>query len=114
MSTLKEMKCVPCRGDEPTVTEEEITDLKPKVPEWEIIEQDGIKQLQRVFKFDNFAKALAFTNKVGEIAEDEDHHPMLVTEWGKVTVFWWTHKIGGLHRNDFIMAAKTDDQYSST
>ena len=113
MSTLKEMKCVPCRGDEPTVTEDEINDLKPKVPEWEIIEQDGIKQLQRMFKFDNFANALAFTNKVGEIAEDEGHHPMLVTEWGKVTVSWWTHKIGGLHRNDFIMAAKTDDQYSS-
>ncbi|HSM23658.1 MAG TPA: 4a-hydroxytetrahydrobiopterin dehydratase [Anaerolineaceae bacterium] len=113
MSLLKEMKCEPCRGNEPTVTEEEMTDLKPKVPEWEIIEQDGVKRLRRVFKFDNFAKALAFTNQVGEIAEDEGHHPELVTEWGKVTVTWWTHKIGGLHHNDFIMAAKTDDQYST-
>jgi 4a-hydroxytetrahydrobiopterin dehydratase len=113
MNTLKEMKCVPCRGDEPTVTEEEINELKPKIPDWKIIEQDGVNQLQRLFKFDNFAKALAFTNQIGEIAEDEGHHPKLVTEWGKVTVTWWTHKIGGLHRNDFIMAAKTDDQYSS-
>ena len=114
MSALKEMKCVPCRGDEPTVTEEEINELKPKIPDWKIIEHDDVKQLQRMFKFDNFAEALAFTNQIGEIAEEEGHHPKLVTEWGKVTVTWWTHKIGGLHRNDFIMAAKTDDQFSST
>lgn len=113
MSSLKEMKCVPCRGDEPTVTEEEITNLKPKVPKWEIVRQDGVKKLRREFNFDNFAIALDFTKRVGEIAEDEGHHPALLTEWGKVTVTWWTHKIGGLHRNDFIMAAKTDDQYAS-
>jgi 4a-hydroxytetrahydrobiopterin dehydratase len=111
MNSLKEMKCVPCRGDEPTLTGDEITALKPKVPEWQIVEQDNIKRLRREFKFKNFAEALAFTNKVGEIAEEEDHHPELVTEWGKVTVTWWTHKIGGLHRNDFIMAAKTDQQF---
>lgn len=113
MSSLKEMKCVPCRGDEPPVTEAEIADLKPKVPDWQIVEQNNMKRLQREFKFADFAGALAFTNRVGEIAEEEDHHPVLVTEWGKVTVTWWTHKIEGLHRNDFIMAAKTDDQYSS-
>ena len=83
------------------------------MPEWQIVEQDGVKRLKRVFKFDDFAKALAFTNRVGEIAEEEDHHPVLVTEWGRVTVTWWTHKIGGLHRNDFVMAAKTDRQYES-
>ena len=114
MSSLKEMKCVPCSGDEPTVTEEEIANLKPNIPKWEIVDQDGVKKLQREFKFDNFAMALDFTNRVGEIAEDEGHHPLLLTEWGKVTVTWWTHKIGGLHRNDFIMAAKTDDQYKTT
>jgi 4a-hydroxytetrahydrobiopterin dehydratase len=113
MSSLSKMKCVPCRGDEPTVTEEEIADLKSKVPDWQIVMQNDIKRLQRVFKFDDFAAALAFTNRVGEIAEEEDHHPVLITEWGKVTVTWWTHKINGLHQNDFIMAAKTDQQYSS-
>jgi 4a-hydroxytetrahydrobiopterin dehydratase len=113
MSSLKEMKCVPCSGDEPTVTEEEMADLKTKVPKWDIVHQDGAKKLRREFKFDNFAMALDFTNRVGVIAEEEGHHPVLLTEWGKVTVTWWTHKIGGLHRNDFIMAAKTDDQYPS-
>jgi len=113
MKSLAEMKCVPCQGGEPTVTEEELAELKPKVPEWQIVEQDGVKRLKRVFKFDDFAQALAFTNRVGEIAEEEDHHPVLVTEWGRVTVTWWTHKIGGLHRNDFVMAAKTDRQYES-
>jgi len=108
MNSLVEMKCVPCRGGEPTVTDEEMEQLKPKVPDWQILNRDGVNQLERVFKFKNFAQALAFTNKVGEIAEEEQHHPVLKTEWGKVTVTWWTHKIGGLHRNDFIMAAKTD------
>jgi 4a-hydroxytetrahydrobiopterin dehydratase len=111
MGTLKEMKCVACRRGEPTVTDAEIAEFHPQVPEWHVVEKDGIKQLERVFKFDNFAQALAFTNKVGELAEAEGHHPALLTEWGKVTVHWWTHKIKGLHRNDFIMAAKTDQLY---
>ena len=113
MKSLAEMKCVPCQGGEPTVTEEEMAELKPKVPEWQVVEQDGVKRLKRVFKFDDFAQALAFTDRVGEIAEEEGHHPVLVTEWGRVTVTWWTHEIGGLHRNDFVMAAKTDQQYDS-
>ena len=113
MKSLTEMKCIPCQGGEPTVTEEEMAELKPKVPEWQVVEQAGVKRLKRVFKFDDFAQALAFTNRVGEIAEEEGHHPVLVTEWGRVTVTWWTHKIGGLHQNDFIMAAKTDQLYES-
>jgi len=108
MDTLMQMKCVACRKGEPTVTDTEIAEFHPQVPEWQIVEQDSIKRLERVFKFDNFAQALAFTNKVGELAEAEGHHPALLTEWGKVKVQWWTHKIKGLHRNDFIMAAKTD------
>jgi len=111
MSSLVDMKCVPCRGGEPTVTDEEMKALKPKVPDWNIFDRDGVNQLERVFKFRNFRQALDFTNKVGEIAELEHHHPLLVTEWGKVTVTWWTHKIRGLHQNDFIMAAKTDDLF---
>jgi 4a-hydroxytetrahydrobiopterin dehydratase len=106
---LSQQKCVACRKGEPTVTEAEIAELQPQIPEWQIVEREGIKRLERVFKFENFVQALAFTNKVGEIAEAEGHHPALLTEWGKVTVTWWTHKIKGLHRNDFIMAAKTDE-----
>jgi 4a-hydroxytetrahydrobiopterin dehydratase len=113
MESLREMKCVPCRGDEPTVTGEELTRYHAQVPNWEIIEVDGVKRLRRAFKFKNFAQALAFTNKVGGLAEREDHHPTLLTEWGKVTVTWWTHKIKGLHRNDFIMAVHSDDLYST-
>lgn len=108
---LTQMKCVPCRGGEPTLIEPEIAELKPKVPDWSVVQRDGIKRLERVFKFKNFAEALAFTNKVGEIAEAEGHHPAILTEWGRVAVTWWTHKIKGLHRNDFIMAAKTDRLY---
>ena len=109
MSKLSEMKCTACRGDEPTLTDDEIAELRLQVPEWQVVEREGIKRLERVFKFANFAQALEFTNKVGERAEEEGHHPALLIEWGKVTVSWWTHKIGGLHQNDFIMAARTDE-----
>jgi len=112
MPELAQMKCVACRGGEPTVTNDEIDALHPQIPEWHVKEVDGIKRLERVFKFKNFVQALEFTNKVGAIAEEEDHHPMLITEYGKVTVDWWTHTIQGLHMNDFIMAAKTDEIYS--
>ena len=109
MEQLSRMTCVACRRDAPTVTEDEIAELQPQVSEWELVELDGIKRLRRVFPFDDFAQALAFTAKVGSIAEAEGHHPALLTEWGRTTVTWWTHKIRGLHRNDFIMAAKTDE-----
>jgi 4a-hydroxytetrahydrobiopterin dehydratase len=111
MSELSEMKCTACRGDEPTLTDAEIAGLRPQVPEWQVVQWEDIKRLERVFKFGNFAQALAFTNKVGEQAEEKGHHPALLTEWGKVTVTWWTHKIGGLHQNDFIMAARTDELF---
>jgi 4a-hydroxytetrahydrobiopterin dehydratase len=108
MSELHQMKCVACRGSEPTLMDTEIEELLPQVPEWQIKEVDGVKRLERVFKLKNFIEAIAFTNKIGLIAEKEDHHPLIITEYGRVTVAWWTHKIKGLHRNDFIMAAKTD------
>jgi len=109
--SLDQMKCVACRKGEPTVTNNEITELQPQIPDWQIIEVDNVKMLERMFKFKDFLKALNFTNKVAEVAEAEGHHPAIITEWGKVTVRWWTHKIRGLHRNDFIMAAKTDQLY---
>jgi 4a-hydroxytetrahydrobiopterin dehydratase len=111
MGELTQMKCTACRGGEPTLTDAEVEELRPQVPDWRIVERDGVKRLERAFTFDDFAQALAFTNRVGEQAEEEGHHPALQTEWGKVTVTWWTHKIGGLHRNDFIMAARTDDTF---
>ncbi|MBI2201840.1 MAG: 4a-hydroxytetrahydrobiopterin dehydratase [Armatimonadetes bacterium] len=113
MPDLSQMKCVACREGEPTVTEAEAAQYRSQVPEWKIVEREGIKRLERVFKFKDFVQALAFTNKVGAIAEAEGHHPALLTEWGRVTVTWWTHKIRGLHQNDFIMAAKTDQRYGS-
>jgi 4a-hydroxytetrahydrobiopterin dehydratase len=112
-SNLKSMQCVPCRGGEPSLTPAEISTYQPEVPDWTIYSKEGIPRLERVFKFKNFAQALAFTNRVGELAEAQDHHPALLTEWGKVTVTWWTHKIKGLHRNDFIMAARTDELYAT-
>ena len=108
MSDLTQIKCVPCRGDEPTVTEAEMAEYQLQVPDWQIVERDGVKRLEHIFKFKNFIQALAFANKVGELAEAEGHHPAILIEWGRVQVTWWTHKIHGLHRNDFIMAAKTD------
>jgi 4a-hydroxytetrahydrobiopterin dehydratase len=109
---LQTMHCVPCRGGEPRLTDEEIAALRQQAPEWQVVERERIKRLERVFTFPNFAQALAFTNTVGALAEAESHHPAILTEWGKVTITWWTHAIGGLHRNDFIMAAKTDAAYA--
>ncbi|WP_129139980.1 4a-hydroxytetrahydrobiopterin dehydratase [Modicisalibacter coralii] len=109
MSQLSEQACEACSWDAPRVTDSEIEQLKPAIPDWQILERDGIMQLERVFTFRNFKQALAFTNQVGEIAEEAGHHPALLTEWGKVTVTWWSHSIKGLHRNDFILAARTDE-----
>jgi 4a-hydroxytetrahydrobiopterin dehydratase len=111
MEGLTQMRCVACNKDSPTVPNDEIVDLHLQVPDWDIVEIDGIKRLRRVFSVDDFEQALEFTNRVAELAEEEDHHPALLTEWGRTTVTWWTHKIKGLHRNDFIMAAKTDQLY---
>ena len=106
------MECVPCRGGEPTLTDAEMADVLPTVRDWSVVERgDGIKRLERIFKFKNFAEALSFADGVGQIAEEEGHHPAILTEWGRVTVTWWTHKIRGLHKNDFVMAAKTSKLY---
>jgi len=112
MNQLAQLKCVACRGGEPTLTAAEISEMQPQVPEWQVKEIDLVKRLERRFKFKDFAEALRFTNGVGGIAEDQGHHPLIMTEWGRVTVQWWTHKIGGLHRNDFIMAARTDSLFA--
>src|SRR5262249_32012053 len=107
-TTLTQERCVACRKDSPRVTEADIAELKPQVPDWNIVEHSEIPHLERVFRFKNFVQALDFTNQVGALAEEEGHHPSILTQYGRATVVWWTHKIKGLHRNDFIMAAKTD------
>lgn len=86
----------------------EILEYLHQLDDWIIIKEGEISQLQKTFKFENFIKALEFTNRVGVMAEDFNHHPALTTEWGKVEVRWWTHSVGGLHLNDFILAEKTD------
>ncbi len=108
MTKLSNQTCVPCSGKLPPATAEEIEVFKTQVPEWDIVTENNELHLQRTYKFPDFKTSLAFTQSVGEIAEQEGHHPALLTEWGKVTVTWWTHAIKGLHQNDFIMAAKTD------
>lgn len=113
MADLKTQACEACRSNAPQVMGEELKQMLSEVPDWALVEKSGEQQLERTFKFKDFAQALAFTQQVGDLAESEDHHPAILTEYGKTTVNWWTHKIGGLHRNDFIMAARTDDLFSS-
>jgi len=108
MTTLNQKSCVACQTGAPKVSPEQLAQLITQLPEWSTVVHDGIMQLEREFKFKNFKDAIAFTNRVGDMAEAENHHPALLTEWGKVQVTWWTHKIKGLHENDFICAAKTD------
>lgn len=105
---LTHQKCEACNAKATLASNDQIVSLHAQIPEWDIVESDGVKQLKRSFSFKNFKQALAFTVKVGEMAESEGHHPLILTEWGKVDVFWWSHSIGGLHVNDFITAAKTD------
>ena len=109
MAQLAQQQCTACTGEDPQISTEEIAQLKPQLPDWTIVEAEGEPRLKRTYKFPDFLTALDFTNKVGDAAEKVGHHPALLTEWGKVTVSWWTHSIGGLHKNDFIMAAKTDE-----
>ncbi|GGI67096.1 4a-hydroxytetrahydrobiopterin dehydratase [Shewanella gelidii] len=108
MNKLASMTCEACQADAPKVTEHELAELIRLIPDWGVEVRDGIMQLERVYKFKNFKLAMVFTNQLAELAESEFHHPGILTEWGKVTVTWWSHSIKGLHRNDFIMAAKTD------
>lgn len=108
-ATLLRQACDVVTENTPPLALTEIQKMTPHVPAWDLIEDKGVRQLRRVITFDDFAEALLFTDKVGELAEANNHHPRLTTEWGKVTVEWWTDAIGDLHRNDFVMAVKVDD-----
>ncbi|HTQ98810.1 MAG TPA: 4a-hydroxytetrahydrobiopterin dehydratase [Candidatus Acidoferrum sp.] len=100
------VRVTPARKGTPPLTTAAIAERLQALQQWSVVEIDGISQLQRTFALHNFAAALVFANKVGALAEAADHHPAITVEWGKVTVRWWTHVIGGLHDNDFLMAAR--------
>lgn len=106
LMNLAEQKCVPCRGSVPALTEEEAHGLLRETPGWEL--EEGATRIRRMFQFRNFAQAMEFARKVGEIAEEEGHHPDMTVGWGYCSVAFRTHAIGALHRNDFIMAAKVN------
>lgn len=107
--SLSKLNCEACRADAPKVSDEELAVLMKQLPDWAVVAEDGVLQLKRIFKFKNFKQAMAFSNELAQLAENVGHHPAILTEWGKVTVAWWSHSIKGLHKNDFIMAAKTDE-----
>lgn len=109
MSDIASQECEACRIDAPRVTEQEQEDLLKELNGWQIVEKKGVLQLLKAYNFANFLEAMEFSQKIAQLAEAQGHHPALLTEWGRVTVRWWSHKIRGLHRNDFIMAAKTDE-----
>jgi len=111
MDDLSKQACEACRADAPRIGDAELKRLMSAVPNWEVIVVDGVMQLHREFGFRDFAEAMAFSNRVGDLAEDAGHHPAILTEWGSVNVNWWSHKIRGLHKNDLIMAARTDTAY---
>ena len=114
MTTLATKQCEPCRKDTQPASPEQIRDYLSDLPEWKLIEEEGESRIVRSFAFGDFRQALDLTVAVGELAEAENHHPKITTEWGKTTVRWWTHKIGGLHETDFIMAARTDRAYEGS
>jgi 4a-hydroxytetrahydrobiopterin dehydratase len=105
MTELAGKTCVPCKGGTPPLKGEELVDLRRQVPEWEVVEEH---HLRRRFRFKNFREALHFVNEVGELAEEQVHHPDISFGWGYAEVTVWTHKIDGLTESDFIFAAKVD------
>jgi 4a-hydroxytetrahydrobiopterin dehydratase len=111
MAVLAEMKCTVCQAGDTPLDKFEITQYRDQVPDWEIVREDEIDKIKRTYKLKDFASALSFTQALGALAEQEDHHPVIKLQWGRVTVAWWTHEIRGLHPNDFIMAARSDEAY---
>lgn len=108
MIDLTQQHCIQVTANTPRLAESQVKEVITRLSGWRIYEKEGEPRLEKSFKFENFNQAMAFTNQVAQAANAEDHHPAILTEFGKVTVTWWTHKIKGLHLNDFIMAAKTD------
>jgi 4a-hydroxytetrahydrobiopterin dehydratase len=109
MSDLAARQCVPCKGGVPPLAGEALAALQAQLgSEWQVVDAH---HLEREYRFADFAEALAFTNRVGALAEEQQHHPDLHLAWGRVRVVIWTHKIDGLTESDFVFAAKTDRLY---
>jgi len=113
MENLAKVKCEPCRIGAPQLTSEQISEYNQIIPEWVVVQDEHVNKLERYFKTKDYTTTIKFVNAIAEIANSEDHHPVLLAEFSSVTVWWWTHKIKGLHLNDFIMAAKTDEIFNS-
>ena len=110
MTPLQQQQCTLCRPDSAPVVDAEFDRLILELKDWQLEIRGGIKQLEKQFRFPDYLQSMAFTQRVGELAEAENHHPEILTKWGKVTVTWWTHAVNGLHINDFICAVKTDQR----
>jgi len=111
MSDLASKTCVPCRGGVPPLKGRELAETHKQLPEWAHWKVVNEHHITRSFSFPDFNEALAFVNQVGDLAEEQGHHPDILLSWGKVDVTFWTHKIDGLTESDFIMAAKIDRLY---
>jgi len=109
MDALIKQQCEICRPGSESITERDQKKYIIELPKWSVFSDRSVKKLSREFTFKNFIEALVFINKIGELAELNQHHPEIHLQWGKVVVTWWTHSINGLHKNDFILAAKSDD-----
>ncbi len=114
MKELLQLHCSPVKADTPRLGTREVGNLLIELPGWVTHVKRGELRLEKSFPFKDFAQAMAFSNRLAQLAEQEDHHPAILTEWGKVTVTWWTHKIKGLSMNDIIMAAKTETLLSAS
>lgn len=113
MINLSSQRCSPpARGALP-FTASEVENWLPLVPGWQMVEVDEIQRLRKTYNFSVYEKMLEFACQVGANAEEQDHHPKIMIEWGSITIEWWTHAVKGLHRNDFIMAAISDKLYQT-
>ena len=113
MRNYESKVCVACHSNAPKSTKAEINEFLKNYVEWELLEDNQTPQLKRIYKFNDYLSAVDFTKKIANISEKENHHPSIMLEWDKVTVRWWTHKIKGLHENDLIMSAKTEEIFNS-
>lgn len=111
MPELQHLHCEACDKSTTPLNDHEINELLPEVDGWQVINDQGINKLTRQFNTKNYGRSIAFSNAVAELADSVNHHPLMVVEYGSVTVVWWSHNIKGLHKNDFIMAAKTSSLF---
>ncbi|MBN2341232.1 MAG: 4a-hydroxytetrahydrobiopterin dehydratase [Deltaproteobacteria bacterium] len=113
MNNRAKKTCRACSPDAPRAPRLERQQFQKEHVNWQFVNENDIEKIRRTFFFDQYSEAIDFTNEIAELADFEDHHPTILLEWGKVTVTWWTHKIGGVHINDLLMARETDDLFAS-